>query len=107
MIRKSHAFGFLLGILAVIVIAATPGVRGPHYDQSGYNFVQTGTNITAANGTCTNTFATVFGSAPNVVASQVGGASASNEVSLITTSNFVYTAGASSIGVQYIAVGSP
>lgn len=70
--------------------------------------INQGTSITSSDGTVTNTFSTnyTYSAAPTVVVTLRGtGISTTNDVVSVTTSNFVYKAGAPSITNNWIAVG--
>ena len=69
--------------------------------------IQSGSITNAANGTVTNTFATAFSSAPVVIGVQTGADTTTTNIFTITTSNFVWNAGAPSKVLSWVAVGAP
>lgn len=70
--------------------------------------IQYGSCTTAADNTVTNTFSTPFTVTPRVVIAQQGdGITTTNKIISITTSNFVYDAGAPSISANWVAIGTP
>jgi hypothetical protein len=102
---KKIIFGFALCTAIYFGIAAS---RVNIFTESApATLIETGTGTTVADGTVTNSFTTVFGAAPKVVCTQTGTViTSSNCVVSITTSNFLYRAGAGSVVVNYIAVGA-
>ncbi len=69
--------------------------------------LQSGIATSAADGTVTNTFVTVFPIAPIVVATPKSATALTNVVSSITTSNCIFTVGAGSVAINWIAITSP
>ncbi|MEI6198180.1 MAG: hypothetical protein WCH84_11575 [Verrucomicrobiota bacterium] len=67
----------------------------------------TGTSVTAADGTVTNSFGSVVYTAPpNIQVTQVGTIiTTTNVVTLITTTNFVFKAGAGSVTNNWVSIG--
>lgn len=74
---------------------------------SATNRLQVGSNATTSNGTVTNTFPAAFTVAPYVVCQKINSNAGTNTVVSVTTTNFIYTAGAPSITFHWIAVGAP
>lgn len=70
--------------------------------------IQSGTCITAADGTVTNTFATAFSAAPTVILTHLGlKLSPTNVVTTTTTTNFIMSAALGDVTNQWIAIGAP
>jgi hypothetical protein len=69
--------------------------------------IQYGSATTSEDGTVTNTFGTVFSSAPTVFTSQISEAIVTNLVSSVTESNFVLNTGSHATVVKWIALGAP
>ena len=121
----------IIGLLAAIAI---PNLRAqPYYTNStaasgGYQYndgftapqvpssvinrqklggIVTGTSVTSADGTVTNSFGSVVYTAPpNIQVTQVGATiTTTNVVTLITTTNFVFKAGAGSVTNNWLSVG--
>jgi hypothetical protein len=88
-----------------LVSPAQPGIVRANQYALG---IKTGTSVTASDGTVTNTFATnyVYTLPPVVVVTQLGtNSSATNIVVSVTTTNFVYSAGKTSVTNNWMAIG--
>lgn len=98
---------FIFGCVAVLLIAA--GVSRQPFYAAGPTQVETGSCVSVADGTVTNTFSPVYSSAPKVFATQTGLAlfSATNAVVSITPSNCVIRSSLSGTTNNWIAVGTP
>lgn len=101
---KNILIGFFACLALISVVAAT---RYPVY-VSAPSLIQAGTCVTASDGKVTNTFATAFTAAPNVVTVQVGDTiNATNRVTSITTTNFVLDVQKTTVTNRWIAIGAP
>ena len=67
--------------------------------------VRAGTVNTSSDGTVTNAFSPVFASVPVVVTTPIGSSIFTNQITSVTTSNFVLNLGASSLVANWVAVG--
>jgi hypothetical protein len=70
-------------------------------------FAQSGTVVTVANGSVTNTFSFPYASAPIVVARQRGEATTTTNTLVVTTTNFVLTTSKATQTNDWIAIGPP
>jgi hypothetical protein len=96
-------FALLLAGVAAVTIAA---VRQPVYVASATQIL-TGTAITTADCTVTQSFSTVYGAVPVIVCSQVGLNTTTTNVIEVTTSNFVLRTGKATQTNKWVAVGTP
>jgi hypothetical protein len=104
---KKILIGFALATVLFVAVAAV--VRGPVTSSADLQ-IMSGTSVTAADGTITNTFAIAFSAVPNVTCSQQSISSAgsvTNTITGLTTTFFIYSAGKASVTNQWIAVGAP
>lgn len=104
---KNKIIPFVLGIVCVFAIAA--GVSRQPFYAAGPTLIQTGSCVSVADGTVTNTFTTPYSSAPKIFATQTGLAlnTSTNITTSITTSNFVIRTGLANTTNNWIAVGTP
>ena len=96
----------IIGLLAVVFVCMAV-VRKPVTSVAEI-LVQSGSSVTAGDGTVTNTFTITYSAIPNVVASQYGlVVSVTNTVINVTVSGFVYKSALAAVSNQWIAVGAP
>jgi len=96
------SFLLCIGCAALILTAAS---RHPIYTEQN-TLIQTGRGKTATDGTCTNTFTTVFTALPVVTVTQEGAVTTvSNIITEVATNYFVYKAGGPNVTNAYTAIG--
>lgn len=105
--KNFKPLSFLFGALLVFTIAA--GVSRQPFYAAGPTLVQTGSCVSVADGTVTNTFTTLYSSVPKVIATQTGTAlnTSTNIVVSITPSNFVIRTGLASTTNSWLSIGTP
>ena len=93
-------------VVAVLASIAATTVRYPVYVNAP-TLVQSGSCITTSDGSVTQSFTTVYGSAPNVVVVQRGETTTTTNIITATTNQFIYRNSKATTTNIWIAVGAP
>jgi hypothetical protein len=97
----------LLGIVLILGLLVMAATRRPFYTDSTTTQILSGTVVSTADGTVTNTFTSAFSTAPNVISTQVGINTTITNTIVITTTNFVLTVNKATVTNRWIAIGAP